>query len=236
MRKGLLLSFVLLIFFTTGCVKMNNTLVINKDGSSDLTMIYGLDSQLYAMGDASKSIDDMKKDAEQNGFKVVNYKDSKVIGIKISKHFKNYKDITIAKNPTSDNGISLKVNETKGFFKTKYKVKSIYDLTGMTDSMGSESEEEFDQQMINSVIGQMDLNFTLKLPVEAGENNASSVSNSGKTLKWELIPDEKNELNVVFEKINILNIVLLIVGIGLVLLTGLFILLKRRKKTSEFNM
>jgi hypothetical protein len=238
MKKSLLiLFFIFLSLITTGCVKMHNTLVINKDGSSDLTVVYGVDHQLYAMGpEVTKGIDEMRNDAEKNGFKVVNYKDSKVTGIKITKHFEDYKDITVPQSANADNAPDINVKETKGFFKTKYKVESVFDLSGMTESMGSDEDEEFDQQMASSVISQMDLNFTLKLPVEAGENNATDVSNGGKTLKWEIIPDQENALKVEFEKVNILNIVLISVGFIIFLLVALFIILKRRKQRQAVEL
>ncbi|WP_409275828.1 LppM family (lipo)protein [Neobacillus sp. SCS-31] len=230
MKNKIFLS-ILLILLLSGCVKMDNTLIINKDGSSDFTMIYGIDSQLYSseMG-APESMDEFKSDAEKSGFKVVTYKDKEFTGLKISKHFESYKDIKFVNN--SESKMNFKVNEQKGFFKNKYAVEAVYDLRGMSDEMGDGSEG-FDEQILNSILGKMDLKFTLKLPVKSGDNNASNVSDEGKTLTWDLLPDKNNELKVQFEKVNTLNIVLLAVGIVVALISTLIVIFKKRKPTIE---
>lgn len=61
----------------------------------------------------------------------------------------------------------FKVKETKGFYTDTYEVDGVFDFSGMMDDAES---AEFDQQMVESMINQMDLKFNLELPVEAGEN------------------------------------------------------------------
>lgn len=227
LRKGLLtLMALLVILMTTGCVKVKSNLKINKDGSSDLTLIYALDEQIASFGgDVNSSLNELKKGAEEKGFKASNYKDDDYLGVKVTKNFEDFKEVS--SDLTDEQQLfKFNVDEKKGFFKNTYAVKSEFDFTGMTEEIDSDS---MDAEIASSVINQMDLSFTLVLPVKAGENNASEVKNDGKTLEWVFIPNEINDVEFEFEKVNTLNIVLLVAGLVAVVIS-LFFILKRRKK------
>ncbi|MDE3839337.1 hypothetical protein C0966_08210 [Bacillus methanolicus] len=225
-----MISIFIFTILLTGCVKFNTTLKIHSDGSSDLTIIYGIDKQVASIdGTMTKSMEETKKEAETRGFKVVNFKDDKYIGLKLEKHFDTYEDLAKKEDMRL---FDLKVEEKKGFFKNKYSISGNFDFTGMMDDAGT---EEFDQQMASSMMSQMDLNFTLVLPTKVGENNASEIKDDGKTLVWEFLPNVNNDIEFEFEKVNYLNIGLLIFG-GIILAVVIFVFIKRKRKSAGISI
>lgn len=174
-------------------------------------------------------MEETKKEAETRGFKVVNFKDDKYIGLKLEKHFDTYEDLAKKEDMRL---FDLKVEEKKGFFKNKYSISGNFDFTGMMDDAGT---EEFDQQMASSMMSQMDLNFTLVLPTKVGENNASEIKDDGKTLVWEFLPNVNNDIEFEFEKVNYLNIGLLIFG-GIILAVVIFVFIKRKRKSAGISI
>lgn len=227
-RKMVLLLFILFIILSmSGCVKLKSNLVINSDGSSDLSIIYAIDEKISALG-GDLGFDDTRKEAETNGFKVTNYKDDDYIGLKVKKHFNTLEELS---KQSKSEAIKLKVIEEKGFIKNKYTLNGAFDMTGMMGDTG----DEFEQQMNESMLSQMDLSFTLTLPSKAGENNATKVKNEGKTLYWELVPNENNKLELVYEKYNYINLLMLLMG-GIILIGTIIILTKKMNhKKVEVN-
>ena len=58
-------------------------------------------------------------------------------------------------------------------------------------------------------MGQMKISYKLILPFAVGENNASSVSEDGKTIEWTLKAGQVNEINFVAEQTNLVNIAII---------------------------
>jgi hypothetical protein len=203
-------------------------LTVNSDGSGDLSVIYAISKQLAAMQpNVNSNFQDTKKSAEKAGYSTSDYNDEKYLGIRFKKHFDDLR--TLKQFPNNDK-VKFNVKENKGFFKTTYDVTGNFDLTGLTNSNSSD--------MANSVaaaaISQMDLRFTLNLPVKAGDNNASKITNNDKTLVWTLVPNQNNELKVEFSAVNMLNVGLLIAGIAVLLvLLVFFIFRKKRSRNSN---
>ncbi|WP_160118429.1 DUF3153 domain-containing protein [Bacillus sp. V59.32b] len=226
---GVLICLLTFVLVLTGCVKVDTSLKINSDGSSDLTLVYGIDKQIASFGgtDITNDLEDTKQEAEKEGFKAIDYNSERYIGLTLKKHFESFEDM---KSPSDEQQLfDFKVKETKGFFTDTYKVDGVFDFTGMTDDAES---EEFDQQMVESMISQMELTFNLELPVEAGENNATEVKNIGKELVWNFTPNAKNDVDFEFKKINYVNIALLAIGALLVII---FVFLFVRRKNKQAN-
>ena len=72
-------------------------------------------------------------------------------------------------------------------------------------------------------MGQMKISYKLVLPFAAGENNASNVSEDGKTLEWTLKAGQVNEINFVAEQTNLINIAIIAGAVILVLVLILVI-------------
>lgn len=75
----------------------------------------------------------------------------------------------------------------------------------------------------------MKFDFAITLPVKAKTNNASKNEDDGKTLVWNLIPGQHNEISMEAEALNTTNIT--IVSIGAIMLIALIIVVVIRKRS-----
>ena len=83
----------------------------------------------------------------------------------------------------------------------------------------------------------MDFKFKMTLPVKPISSNASNVSEDGKTLEWQLMPGQKNTVEMGFKILNITNTILF-ASIGLVSILLIVIaikVIKSRKYTKKEN-
>lgn len=84
------------------------------------------------------------------------------------------------------------------------------ELDEETESDSGDTDFDFDN--LSSGMSSMDLSFNVTLPYAAISNNATTVSDDGKTLKWELTTDDASSIEFEFELYNMTNIY---VGVGL---------------------
>ncbi len=75
--------------------------------------------------------------------------------------------------------------------------------------------------IFDTIANDADLKFRIHLPLAAGTNNATTVSDGGKTLEWQLNPGEQNYVQFSLDAPNLLNIGLTL-GLLLVLLLASF--------------
>ena len=103
------------------------------------------------------------------------------------------------------------------------------------DSTDGNSENIFgDQSELLSLTSEMESTYTVKLPYGADSNNATSVSEDGKTLTWNLMTDTNKDIEYTFSIYNIKNIAI-IAGGALVLIIIIIVLIskKGKKKTAS---
>lgn len=87
----LLLGLALLI---TGCVNGEFKVKVNKDGSADLDYKLLMNTSLLAFAEPGKNpLDEMKQDAEKDGFTVSNVSEGEMVGIKTTKHVEKINEI-----------------------------------------------------------------------------------------------------------------------------------------------
>ena len=215
-----LLSLIMILL--TGCVKVETNFKVNSNNSGDLTLVYALDKQL-ANTETKNQIETMKNEARDQGYKVSSYSSEKFFGVKIKKHYDNFKNI---KAPSGNTDLfEIDIKEDKRLFKTKYDVKSVFDFE---DIIEIEEDEIITKELEDSILSQLDLTFNLELPVKAGKNNASEIKDNGKNLYWNFIPGIKNYVEVEFTKTNYLNIILVVVG--LLLIVGFLLFIRKKRK------
>lgn len=147
-----LILLVMVSFFATGCIKFNANMDIKKDKSMDFSIIYAFDSSLF--GNQELLDDKDKKELEEQGFAVDDYKEDKMEGFKISRNIKNI-DVVSSTGDTSYSlsGILDEKSDNKYIFKVKKGViKNTYiakfnfntndsNLSGADDSSDSTSED-----------------------------------------------------------------------------------------------
>ena len=245
-----ILMMFFLVFMVTGCVKFNAEMDIKKNKSMDFKIIYAIDTTYF--GDEELLEDNNKQELEDAGFLVTDYSDGTMKGFTISKSVKNIDDVSSMDDTEySLSGIvgSNKKDEyifkvKKGLFKNTYTAKLNFDSSDSSLNDSSDSEEDFDDSDLDytsddesdydfsGMMGSMDLSFNVKLPYGATSNNATTVSDDGKTLRWELMSNDISTIEFEFE---LYNMTVIYIGIGLliVIVVGIviFVCKKRNKKS-----
>ena len=246
----LLLLFVLMVNLT-GCVKYNVDMEIRDNKSMTLQIVYGMevsddifefnpdDSEDFIIdndeSDEGVSVDDYAylKDKGFSVEKFVEEKDDTTIsGVKITKTYTNIDEITDSKNFTLDFNKMFDeenknaVNDVKFFSKkgNKYVANFVFDFSDAT-------AESSALEMMDSML---ELQYKVKLPNKNVRNNATSVSDDGSELVWDLKYGTKNEVNFEFSFNDDINwIPVIIIGIGIFAAAVLAILFIKRRKINN---
>lgn len=250
-RVFLLFIFIILL---SGCVKSHNTMTINKDGSVSLESEILISDKLKELNDSILSSDDFKnfdvklEEVSKNGYS----------GYKFSKEFNNIDDISknhneevkldkLYESGSKNNNL---FSMTKGFFKNTYSAKYTYNKNDYNDYEDTSLEEETvleeenidetDMSELNDIANlatESELTFTVNLPYASHDNNATSKSNGNKTLTWNLITHDNEEIYFKFSIYNIGNIILVcIISLVLVIILISLIIFIKNKKTSESTL
>ncbi|MFP4015409.1 MAG: LppM family (lipo)protein [Halanaerobiales bacterium] len=250
MNKKYLYLTVLLVLFslvTTGCFRVHTNVKLNKDGSGTWNYIVAISEDLYNMqemqGNSEDPMEEIRQEAAAEGFRVEDYNQDSFRGVSLSKDFANVEEISgqnfLAGLNEEDQSIdadqfedvfqpNIKVEE--GFFYTSYIVATEADLSMPEGTMGE--GDDFSQEMdqfSQMFLSMMDIQFTIDLPAPAGAHNATTVSNNGKSLSWQLKMNENNEISVEMKVLNTTNIII-IAAIGLILLAIVFIIINNKKR------
>lgn len=228
MKKLLSLISVMAILLValTGCVSVNYEVTLNEDGTADVSYIYGFEKEMLERTEttAEEMTSDMKEKAETSGYEIETYSDDKIEGFKAKKHIENLSEISMEDAFGSENIKDLEENQIKiekKVFKTEYSQKANIDLS----AMGENAE---------SIVT---LKYVIKLPVKAGDNNASEISEDGKTLTWNLKAGEVNEINFQASgNSSVMMIILIIAVVVIVAIAVILIFSKKSQKNSKNNI
>lgn len=235
----LMVTMFAILIALTGCANVNMEVSIQADGSADISYVMGYDkSFLESMG---VSIEDLATDdsfeeamqgAEEAGYLVEAYEDDATYGFKASKHVANVAEFSMDDAAGTDAEIATNdgIRYEKSFLKTSISQESSMDLSAMMDT-GNTS----DAQMANMIIGQMNVTYKVKLPFAVGENNATTVSEDGRTLEWTLKAGSNNEIK--FVAVQDYTTYVLIGAITLIVVIALIVIFaaeknKKGKKTA----
>lgn len=224
MKKVLSLIAVMAILLValTGCVSVNYEVTLNKDGTADVAYIYGFEKEMLEQLGASAEdmTSDMKANAETSNYQIEAYSDDKVEGFKAKKHIENLSELSLEDAFGSENVKDSEENqikiEKKGP-KTVYSQNASIDLSGMDESTES----------------MVTMKYVIKLPVKVGENNASEVSEDGKTLTWNLKAGETNEISFEAESNYLTTIIMISIAILLVIIILIVVFLNKGKKNKK---
>lgn len=150
---------------------------------------------------------------KEKGFIVEDYleqtEDGTIQGVKLTKNYPNIDDIS------TDKEIIVKFNER---FDTE-NLDNFDDSTYFTKKGNNylarftfdfSSEEGMDMSMYDDML---DLQYKIKLPKKSISNNATSVSEDGKELIWELKYGKDNQVNFEFSLANDSNLIILALSI-----------------------
>ncbi len=254
-RSFKVLCLMLVIFMTSGCMKLNVDMSINKDKSMNLSYVVAFANSLIGQSGTDMALDESDlKQAEESGFKVENYSDGSMTGYKFTKDFLNIDSISDEKETVFDlekllNGENAKVfTVKKGFFKNKYTVKMLNDtateiedemdlgsLYGDSSNIYSGSSNTFgDSDMdLSMFTSNMDLTFTVNLPNKPINSNATTTENDGKKLEWNLMNQNLQNIEFEFELYNMSNIYLTAGIIGVLIIIIIVIIIMSKKKPNS---
>lgn len=218
---GLIIVLILTLITLTGCAEINYEVEINKDGSGEISYIYGISKQVLQQLNVSADdfVSEMKEQAEKSEYQVEAYEDEKIAGFKANKHIENLNEEFSLEEAfgdenvkdTENNGIKIE----KGLFVTKYSQLAELNLTNLNE----------DEQGIT-------MTYQVKLPTKVTNSNATEVLDNGKTLKWNLTGGEVNSIEFTSQQINILPIVIIAVVIIALII---FIISNKKHATKKEN-
>lgn len=219
---GLIIMITVMLVALTGCAEINYEVEVHKDGSGEITYIYGISKEVLDQLNVSAEevVSSMKEQAEESSYTVEAYEDENISGFKANKHVEDLtKDFSLQEafgeeyvKDTENNGIKVE----KTFLVTKYSQNAKIDLTSTDETQGS-----------------IEMTYKVKLPAKVTTSNASVVSENEKELTWYLKSGEINEVEFVAEQINILPVVIMVLTVCVVVAILVFIILKKKHATKE---
>ena len=208
--KVTLLSFILI--FVTGCMDLSAEMEIKKDKSMTFSISEMVDSEM-ANEDLPYFKDSDIKKYKESGFTVSNYIIDDKSGHSLSKDFTNIDEVSSSKQLSSHESTKALLGDgvyiftvKKGIFKNKY--YAAFNVKEFIDYVNKDTAD-----MSNAK-----LEFSLILPYKAITSNATSVTNHGKKLEWNLGNLDTDQIYFEFKLYNLTNIYLVLGGIGLALL------------------
>ena len=192
------LVFAVYAICLTGCMRMNTTITVKSNGKMDVDLLFAsMDmSDFSGGGSTSGGLTQEQKEAyEKEGWSVEEYASDGYLGFVISKKNVDLNDINTTMKQTSENtnqGGAFNIKR-EGL---KYTLKwQIYDESNKSSM--SQAAPYFEKAG-----GYM--KFTLNLPVKPISSNATSVSDDGKTLEWDLLKlDETGSIEASYYLINV---------------------------------
>ncbi len=190
MKKIKYLIIGLFLILLTGCSSYDISMTINKNKSMDLSInVISTSSE-----EINKFVDNLKEKYESNDFKVEEFTRDNNYGIRITKHYDNIDNNSFAErtdkfdllylyNNDYDKSIETKIfNVDKGFASNRYAANFFVDLTNK------------DTELSNTKV-----TFTVNLPKGSVSNNASTLSEDGNTLTWNITNNGRTDIDFVFE-------------------------------------
>lgn len=226
--KSLLL--VVGIVLLCGCSTISTNMQINKDKSANLTYLITLDKEYLGNKTfnelfSSKNINYLRN----NGYTVTDYEDDNNFGYRVSSSIKDIDTISQSENVKvnlydllySDiqNELYIFSREEK-LLKNQYTADFYVNLTDAVANNGS---------ILGSLVNPPAVSYTFKLelPEKAISNNATEVSNDGKTLTWNFsnIMSGTNNINFSFELYNkqVVYVLYGVIALGILIVLSMIV-------------
>lgn len=210
----------------------------------NFSIIYAFDQTVFGEEAKMEKID--KKAAEKQRFTVEEYQEDKMKGYKFTKKIKNIDAVSSEKDinynlsgildEKSDNKYIFKVK--KGLLKNIYTAKFEFNasdssINNTTDMSNNNSPLPTDNTSLDNIdmsnlAGNLDLSFNVNVPCAAKKNNATSVNNNNKDLKWNLSAQNTEIIEFEFELYNMTFIYIGIAFISLAVIAIVFIIINNK--------
>jgi hypothetical protein len=224
-RLNVFLVSAIAIFCLTGCVRFNTTINVKSNGKVDVSMLYAaMDMSDYGY-DTEALTDEQKQEYLDDGWDVVDYNQDGFSGFMISKN-----DVTADELASSLNSTQSELGESGSLSFTKQGHNYVLDW----QVFDKEEGEQISAYKSYFTMSGGYMKLTVTLPVKPTSSNATSVSNDGKTLEWDLLnlgPDQN--IHVEFSLLNMGLIIGICVVAAIVVLGIILALVLAQKKKKD---
>jgi len=223
---NLMLIMILMLVVLTGCVNIDYTVKVNKDGSGDITYIYGIKKEALESMELSADdlMNEMKEEVEDSEYTIETYNTDTEVGFKATKHIENVTtDLSLEEAfgeiyITDSEENAMKIEKKSG--KTKYSQNARLDLTSMEDM---------------SYFG-ITMKYSITLPVKVNaEDTNGTVSEDGKTITWKLKTGEVNEISFEATSGNVLIWIICGIVAGGAVIAVVVVVIKKKKTNKPEN-
>ncbi|WP_025716189.1 DUF3153 domain-containing protein [Paenibacillus sp. 1-18] len=238
--RPMLHIFVLLCCLATltSCARGDIHVDVHLDRSIDMDASFSVNNQTLMMLDNPGLLDQLAKRIQSNNVDVQPLAEQGRKGYQIKGHYEG-DWATNEKNPNQEfnlpEGLEVKRAVTQHFFTTNYDLTMKLDLPRMLPEEARGLSDKLQQMNVFArklLERQLDLNFSLSLPIRPAASNADSVSKDGKTLRWDIAPLESNELKLSINVPNLRHIVYVAIA-GLILIVVIVIWLIRGHRSKR---
>lgn len=221
---ALCLALVLILSFTA-CIRFEATIKINKNGTADVRMLMAASDALASMGDG-ESIGLSEEEITEYKAKGFEYEEYVDADAGYTGYILSRKDVDLQSGKNNNDETGMESILDGDLFKVDGKHVTI-DFAPMSDSEYEESGSYL--SILKNYGGYM--KFNLELPVKPTNHNATTVSEDGKTLTWDLTKLKANEsVHAEFDMpSSILSWLLPVIGVLLIAVVVAVVLIKKKK-------
>lgn len=216
---------LMVIFVMSGCANRSVHMDISSNGKVTLSAIiaYAESASTYGMSVTEEE----KEEYEKLGYKVENYKEEDMVGVKISKTY-HIKDVSSKESVTVHlESVGSSSFEDDILFQSvgnnSYKANFVIDTkTGYDSSLASFSS-------------QFDISYSVTLPEAPKSHNADAVD--GNTLTWKVNYGEEKNINYEFSLKGSNSFIYTIIGtiVIIAIIIAVITLIKKSKNKSKTN-
>lgn len=238
--RKILLIFMLVccLLALTSCARGDIHVDVHLDQSVDMDATFSVNNQTLMMLDNPGLLDRLVKRIQSNNVDVQPLPEQGRKGYQIKGHYQG--DWSTKKNPSQGlnlpEGLEIKRAVSQHFFTTNIDLTMKLDLPRMLPEEAQGLSDKFEQMNVFArklLERQLDLNFSLSLPIQPATNNADRVSEDGKTLYWDIAPLESNELKLSVNVPNVRHIVYVAVTSLILIALAVILLIRRHRSKKE---
>jgi hypothetical protein len=239
--RKILLIFMLVccLLALTSCARGDIHVDVHLDQSVDMDATFSVNNQTLMMLDNPGLLDQLVKRIQSNNVDVQPLAEQGRKGYQIKGHYQGDWS-TNKKNPSQGlnlpEGLEIKRAVSPHFFTTNIDLTMKLDLPRMLPKEAQGLSDKFEQMNVFArklLERQLDLNFSLSLPIQPATNNADRVSEDGKTLYWDIAPLESNELKLSVNVPNVRHIVYVAVTSLILIVIAVILLIRRHRSKKE---
>ncbi len=214
-KKKLIFIIILLVgvIFSSGCVDGQVDIKVNGDGSGDLSYAMVIDKRNYD----PELLEEYIKKLEENLFTVKQRDMGEIIIVNASVYLPKFRTIFDPTTIMGNKDGRIPVEFSKNWLSTEYVFDFEYDADKVKEFLANELGR--DDISFNS------MSFSVRLPNEAGENNAHEIKDSEKMYTWEI---NKSGITKIYLETKTINKISMIVTIGIPILAGIAIFKERK--------